>query len=183
MSRLPDLTPESMTDEQKTVADLITSGPHGKVMGPYPAWLHSPELAKRARALSEYLRFQSTPSKRLAEIAILITGRHWKAEFEFYAHAELARKAGVEEHIIQALAAGKRPDFSHDDDIIVYDLCTEMLQTRRVTSATYQRALDAFGAQMLVDLVAMMGYYCMVSVTLNAFDAPLPAGEPSPFPD
>ena len=183
MSRIPELTPDSLTEAQKEVIDLITSGPHQQVMGPYPAWLQSPELAKRTRSLSEYLRFNSTPSKRLAEIAILITGRHWKAEFEFYAHAELARKAGVEEPIIQALAAGKRPDFENREDQVVYDLCTEMLNTRRITDATYQRALDAFGMQMLVELVAIMGYYCMVSITLNAFEAPLPPGEPSPFSD
>ncbi|UCH49574.1 MAG: carboxymuconolactone decarboxylase family protein [Betaproteobacteria bacterium] len=183
MSRIPELKPNTMTAAQKEVVELITSGPHQQVMGPYPAWLQSPELARRTRSLSEYLRFQSTPPKRLAEIAILITGRHWKAEFEFYAHAELARKAGVEEPIIEALAAGKRPDFANNDDEIVYDLCTEMLDTRRVSDATYKRALEAFGMQTLVELVAMMGYYCMVSVTLNAFEAPLPPGEPSPFPD
>jgi 4-carboxymuconolactone decarboxylase len=183
MSRIPELNSESLSEQQRAVVDLITSGPHARVIGPYPAWLQSPELAKRARSLSEYLRFQSTPSKRLAEIAILITGRHWNAEFEFYAHAELARKAGVEEPIIQAIAAGKRPESLNRDDEIVYDLCTEMLETRRITDATYKRALDAFGMQTLVELVAIMGYYCMVSITLNAFEAPLPAGEPSPFPD
>jgi 4-carboxymuconolactone decarboxylase len=94
----------------------------------------------------------------------------------------VARKAGVEEPIIQALAAGKRPEFANSDDQAVYDLCTEMLNTRRITDATYQRALDAFGMQTLVELVAIIGYYCMVSVTLNAFEAPLPPGEPSPFP-
>lgn len=183
MSRIPQLTFETMTAAQKEVVELITSGPHQQVMGPYPAWLHSPELAKRTRSLSEYLRFKSTPPKRLAEIAILITGRHWRAEFEFYAHAELARKAGVEEDIIQALAAGKRPQFTNADDACVYDLCSEMLNTRRITDATYRRALGAFGMQTLVELVAIMGYYCMVSVTLNAFEAPLPPGEPSPFAD
>jgi 4-carboxymuconolactone decarboxylase len=183
MSRIPELTPASMSAAQKEVIDLITSGPHQRVVGPYPAWLQSPELAKRARALSEYLRFQSAPSKRHAEIAILMTGRHWKAEFEFYAHAKLAREAGVEEPIIQALAAGKRPAFSRADDAVVYDLCSQMLSTRRIDDATYQRGLDTFGMQALVDLIAIMGYYCMVSVTLNAFEAPLPPGEPSPFPD
>ena len=183
MSRIPELTPASMTETQKEVFNLIKSGPHQRVVGPYPAWLQSPELAKRARSLSEYLRFNSAPSKRHAEIAILTTGRHWKAEYEFYAHAELARKAGVEEHIIQALAAGKRPEFSSADDEIVYDVCTQMLNTRRVSDATYKRALAAFGMQTLVELIAIMGYYCMVSITLNAFEAPLPAGEASPFPD
>lgn len=183
MSRIPELTPATMSAAQKEVIDLITSGPHQRVVGPYPAWLQSPELAKRARALSEYLRFQSAPSKRHAEIAILMTGRHWRAEFEFYAHAKLAREAGVEEPIIQALAAGKRPAFTRADDAVVYDLCSQMLATRRIDDSTYRRGLDSFGMQALVDLIAIVGYYCMVSVTLNAFEAPLPAGEPSPFPD
>jgi 4-carboxymuconolactone decarboxylase len=183
MSRIPDLTPASMTEAQNEVFNLIASGPHQRVVGPYPAWLQSPELARRARSLSEYLRFQSAPSKRHAEIAILITGRHWRAEYEFYAHAELARTAGVEEHIIQSLAAGKRPEFSRADDAAVYDLCTEMFNTRRVSAATYKRAQDTFGMQALVDLVAIVGYYCMVSITLNAFEASLPPGEASPFQD
>ncbi len=183
MSRMPDVSRESLSEAQRVVFDLIASGPHAKVIGPFPAWLQSPELARRARSLSEFLRFQSSPSKRLAEIAILVTGRHWKSEFEFYAHAELARNAGVEEPIIQAIAAGKRPQFSRSDDAIAYDLCTELLESRRIADATYNRAVDAFGLQTLVELVAIVGYYCMVSLTLNAFEAPLPSGEPSPFPD
>ena len=109
MSRMPDVSPENLSEEQRNVVEEIVSGPHAKVVGPYPAWLQSPELARRARSLSEFLRFQSSPPKRLAELAILITGQYWKAEFEIYAHAELARKAGLEEPIIQAIAAGKRP--------------------------------------------------------------------------
>ena len=89
----------------------------------------------------------------------------------------------MEEHIIQALAAGKRPQFTTAEDSVVYELSTELLTTRRISDATYRRALDTFGMQTLVDLVAIVGYYCMVSTTLNAFEAPLPAGEPSPFPD
>jgi len=183
MSRMPDVSPENLSEQQRDVFDQIISGPHARVVGPYPAWLQSPELARRVRSLSEFLRFQSSPPKRLAEIAILITGRYWRAEFEYYAHAELARKAGVEEHIIEAIAAGNRPDFSKADDESVYDLCMEMFESRRISDATYKRALDRFGLQTVVELIAIMGYYCMVSVTLNAFEAPLPPGESSPFPD
>lgn len=183
MSRMPDINADSLSEEQRAVFEMIKSGPHARVIGPFPAWLQSPELARRARSLSEFLRFQSSPSKRHAEIAILVTGRHWRADFEFYAHAELARKAGVEEPIIRALAAGKRPDFSEPGDKTVYDLCTEILNTRRISDPTYRQALDVFGLQTLVELIAIIGYYCMVSVTLNAFEAPLPPGEPTPFPD
>jgi 4-carboxymuconolactone decarboxylase len=183
MNRMPDVSEENLSEEQRGVVDQIVSGPHRRVVGPYPAWLQSPELARRTRSLSEFLRFQSSPPKRLAELAILITGHFWKAEFEFYAHAELARKAGLEEPIIQAVAAGKRPEFSKADDEIVYDLCTEMFESRRVTNATYERAVESLGLQTVVELIAIMGYYCMVSITLNAFEAPLPPEESSPFPD
>jgi 4-carboxymuconolactone decarboxylase len=180
---MPAVTRETLSEEQRVVFDQIASGPHARVIGPFPAWLQSPELARRVRSLSEFLRFQSSPPRRLAEIAILVTGRHWRAEFEYHAHAKLAREAGVEEPVIQAIAAGKRPGFSQADDEIVYDLCTEMFETKRVTDATYRQAVDALGLRTVVELVAIMGYYCMVSVTLNAFEASLPPGESSPFPD
>src|SRR5271157_3834001 len=97
MMRVPELRPETMTEEQKAVVQEIVSGPHGRIVGPYFAWLYSPELARRARNLSEFIRFKSSLPARLSELAILITGRFWKAEFEFYAHAILGKKAGLDD--------------------------------------------------------------------------------------
>lgn len=173
MSRRPDITPESLSEEQRSVFDLVTSGPHAQVVGPFPAWLQSPELARRARSLNEFLcsqSSQSSPSKRLSEIAILITGRHWRAEFEYYAHAELARKAGVEEQIIEAIAAGKRPDFPGNEDEIVYDLCIQ-------TGARHHRFASACGTDS-DDGLLLHGVR-----DPQRFRGPLPPGEPSPFPD
>lgn len=183
MSRIPELRPESMSAEQRAVMDEIVSGPHGRIVGPYPAWLQSPELARRARGLSEFIRFRSSLPERLKELAILLAGRHWKAEFEFYAHAKLAAKAGLEQPIIAAIAARKRPSFPQAQDAIVYDLCTELFETHRVSDGTYGRAEEAFGLPQVVELVATIGYYSLVCLTLNAFEAPLPPGERSPFPD
>lgn len=183
MSRIPELTPDNATPEQRAVMEEIISGPHGRIVGPYPAWLQSPQLARRIRGVSEYIRFQSSLPKRLSELAILIAGRHWKAEFEFYAHSRLARQAGVEEPIIAALAAGQRPELSDPDDVAVYDVCSELLATRRVSDATYARAVERLGLRAVVEVVATIGYYSLVSLTLNAFEIPLPEGEASPFPD
>lgn len=183
MSRIPELRPDAMSAEQRAVMDEIVSGPHGRIVGPYPAWLQSPELARRARGLSEFIRFRSSLPERLKELAILIAGRHWKAEYEFYAHSRLAAKAGLEQSIIDAVAARKRPSFPQAEDSIVYDLCTELFDTHRVSDSTHQRAVEAFGLARVVELVSTIGYYSLVCLTLNAFEVPLPEGERSPFPD
>ncbi len=183
MSRIPVIDPATATPEQRAVMEEIVSGPHGRIVGPYNAWLQSPEFARRARGLSEIIRFGSPLPERLKELAILMTGYHWRAEFEFYAHAKLGRKAGLADAVITALAAGQRPDFAADDETLVYDFCAELLQHRRVSDATYARAVDALGQSNVVTLVTTVGYYCMVSLTLNAFEVPLPDGEPSPFAD
>ena len=183
MSRVPELKPADMTPAQREVADALTSGPHGGIRGPHGIWLQVPELAKRARSLSEFIRFQSTLPKRLLELAILTGGRFWKAEYEFYAHAKLGREAGLDDAVIQAIAENKRPRFTDEVDGLVYDLCHELLETRRLKDATFNSAVKALGQQAVIEVIATIGYYSMVSLTLNAFQVPLPAGVKSPFPD
>jgi 4-carboxymuconolactone decarboxylase len=172
-----------MTGEQRTVAQEIVSGPHGRLVGPYLAWLQCPDLARRARSLSEYIRFRAQLPRRLSELAILVTGRYWKADFEFYAHRIMGRQAGLDDALIDSIAAGKRPAFQNADDAIVYDLCTEIYQTHRVGDALYARAVEALSLPVVVELVTTIGYYSMVSITLNTFEIGLPDGEPSPFRD
>ena len=183
MSRIPELKPDTMTGPQRAVAEEIIAGPHGRIVGPYHAWLQSPELARRARALSEFVRFQSSLPKRLSELAILVTGRHWKAEFEFWAHARLGRQAGLDEAVIRALAARQRPAFQRAEEELVYTVATELYETHRLSEPVYQRAVQALGLPGLVELVGTIGYYSLVCLTLNAFELGLPPGEASPFPD
>ena len=161
----------------------IVSGPHGRVVGPYHAWLQSPELARRARNLSEFIRFKSSLPKRLSELAILVAGRHWKAEFEFHAHSALGKQAGLDDAVIAALARDQPPPFKNSDEQVVYELSTEILSTRRVSDATFSRAQGVLGLPGVVELVATLGYYSMVCLTLNAFELGLPPGVPSPFAD
>jgi 4-carboxymuconolactone decarboxylase len=183
MSRIPPQRPEDMSAEQRAVMDEIVSGPHGHLVGPYPVWLQVPELARRARALSEFIRFKAAAPRHLAELAILVTGRFWKAEFEYWAHARLAKKAGIDDAVIEAIAAKRKPKFPDDQQAVVYDLCSELFEQRRVSDATYARAVELLGRQAVVELVATAGYYSLVSLTLNAFEVPLPDGERSPFAD
>ncbi len=183
MARIPEFRQDSMTDAQRKVVQEIVTGPHGRIVGPYHAWLQSPEIAGRSRNLSEYIRFKSTVPKRLQELGILITGRFWRADFEYWAHARLAREAGVDDAVIAAIAKKQRPVFKNADEGIVYDLCMELFETRRVSDKSYGAALKLLGLQTLVELVATIGYYSYVSLTLNAFQVSLPPGEASPFPD
>jgi len=183
MPRISEFGPQGANEEQRKVLQEIVSGPHGRIVGPYHAWLHSPELARRARNLSEFIRFKSSLPKRLSEIAILATGRFWKAEFEYYAHAKLAKQAGIDDAVIAVIARNERPTFKNTDEETVYAVCRELFDTRRVSEKTYARALELLGLPGLVELVATAGYYSMVSMTLNTFEIPLPPGEKSPFPE
>jgi len=180
--RLKELTPETMTPEQRKVADAIQSGPRGAgLRGPFNALLRSPELCDAVQKVGEYVRFKSSLPAKLNELAIIIAGRHWTAQYEFYAHRRLALQAGLRAEIADAVAAGARPDEMDDDEAIVYDFATELLRTGQVSDAVYQRAADRFGERGVVDLVGAAGYYSLVSLVLNVAQVPLPPGEPEPL--
>jgi 4-carboxymuconolactone decarboxylase len=181
MPRLAPLDLQKLTPEQKKVADAIIAGPRGGLRGPFEPWLRSPVLADRAQKLGEYCRFHNSLPNDLSELAICLIGRHFKAQFEFYAHAALARKAGLSAEIIEAIRTRRTPPFAREEERIVYDFVTEYLATNRVARPNYERALKTFGEQGVVDLVGVCGYYMLVSMTLNVFEMPLPPGEPEPL--
>jgi 4-carboxymuconolactone decarboxylase len=176
MSRLPDLRYDQMTAEQRRVHDEIAAGPRGRVEGPLEVWLHSPGLADPAQKLGAFARFGSSLPPELSELAILVTGRHWQANFEWYAHARLARAAGIPEPVIAAIRTGAEPELADPKARIVYAVARELLETRTLSDATYAKAEAALGREGLVDLVGILGYYTLVSMTLNAFDVPTPDG-------
>lgn len=178
MSRLPPLTLDALTPEQRKVYDAIVSGPRGSIGGPFAPWLRSPELADRAQRLGEFCRFGTSLPKRLSELAILITARHWTAQFEWYAHAPMAREGGLAEEIIEAIRERRRPAAMAADEAAVYEFCTEAFRDTRVSDATYRRAIDTLGERAVVELVGILGYYCLVSLTLNVFEMQVPDGKP-----
>jgi 4-carboxymuconolactone decarboxylase len=180
MPRLGEIELARLTEEQRRVAEQIRSGPRGGLAGPFWPWLRNPELADRAQKLGELVRYNSTLPPRLFELAVLVTAQHWKAQFEWYAHAPLARKAGLGEDIIAAIQAGARPNFTAADEAAVYDFATELYARRRVGDAAYAAALAHLGERGVVELVGILGYYALVSMTLNVFGIDVPQGAP-PF--
>lgn len=170
MSRLNPPDPAALTAEQKKVHDAITSGPRGAVVGPLGVWLWRPELAQNAQQLGQYCRFDSSLPKRLSELAILITGRYWGAEFEWQHHKPIALEAGLDKDIIEAIRKAETPSFSHEDEQCVYDLATNLYQTQRVPDDTYQSAIRVLGQDAVVDLVGVLGYYAFISMTINVFE-------------
>jgi len=181
MPRLPELDPAKFSPEQKKVHEAILAGPRGKVVGPLKEWLNNPGLAEHAQALGAYARFNSSLPPRLSELAICVTGAFWKANFEWYAHAPLAIKAGIDPAAVEAIKTGATPKLTKSDEQAVYDFANEMLKGRRVSDATFERAKKELTLTGVIDLVGIIGYYGLVSVTLNAFELPLPEGEKLPF--
>ena len=182
MSRVPALTPETMTDAQRRVAAEIASGPRGtSTGGPFNAWLQSPEFADRAQNLGALLRYGTSVPPRLKELAILTVARAWTAQFEWYAHKKFAIDAGLAIAVIDALEARRRPGFVNDDEAAVYDFAAELLASHQVADATFAAAESHLGKAGVVELVGVLGYYTLVSMTLNVFQVALPEGEPLPL--
>jgi 4-carboxymuconolactone decarboxylase len=181
MPRLSELSLEAMSAEQKRVHGVIASGPRGQVRGPLAVWLRRPELAERAQALGEYCRYNSSLPKRLSELAILVTARYWKAEFEWFAHRQHALEAGLPEDIVEAIRTGRAPSFADPQDQAVYDISTAIYRDRGLSDEVYARGLSVLGEDRLVDLIGVLGYYALISMTINAFEVSPPAGTPAAF--
>lgn len=181
MARLTPLTNETMNPEQREVADRIRSGPRGGMRGPFEAWLRSPKLADVAQELGAYCRFGTGLPGDVRELAILLAGKRWRAQFEFWAHARLGRQEGLPEAVIEAIRTGGKPELEREDLRVVYDLVTEHFETNRLSDGTYRRAVEVLGEKGLVDVIGIVGYYGLVSMTLNVFEVGVPEGEAEPL--
>jgi 4-carboxymuconolactone decarboxylase len=181
MPRLTDLDLAKMSPEQRAVYDRIIRGPRGRVEGPLGVWLTSPELADKAQALGAFCRFGTSLPPRLSELAILVTGAHWQAGFEWYAHAPLAIKAGLSATAVESIRTGDKPKFDKADESAVFIFSHELVTQRKVSTATYAEAVRQLTETRVVELVAILGYYALVSMTLTVFEIPLPPGEKDPF--
>ncbi len=175
-NRFPELQPGQMTAEQKAMYDGIMAGPRHSIEGPFNAWLRSPQLGDRLQKVGEYLRFNTTLPHNLNEFAILITAVEWKAGFEWYAHYPLAIKAGLEPSVAKDLQEGRRPANMSVDETLVYDFTTQLQRQKQVSDAVYAAAVKRFGEQGVVDLTGLLGYYNLVSMTLNLAEVQAPAG-------
>jgi 4-carboxymuconolactone decarboxylase len=182
-ARLPALDLAALTDVQQALVDAIAAGPRGKFSnsGPFAVYLHAPGFGNLAQQLGAHVRFGTSVPPRLSEFAILCTGARWKAQYEWYAHAQLAATQGVKAATIRDLQAGRAPKSAPPDERAIYAFVNELYATRRVSNATYARVHRLLGDRGMVELVGTLGYYVMVSMTLNVFRMPLPEGETPPF--
>ena len=177
MSRLPVINPDDMSEDQKRVAAEITAGPRGEVRGPFLPLMHNPGAADAVQRMGAFLRFGGTLPGRLRELAILLTGRDWTAQYEWFAHYKIALNEGLDAAVADAIAERKRPDFKNKDEEIVYNFVTELLQARRVGEPAFEAARELLGNAGVVELVVVCGHYSVVSMVLNAFDVRVPTGE------
>jgi 4-carboxymuconolactone decarboxylase len=179
--RMAEIPLDQMTPAQRTVADAIMSGPRQKMSGPFNAWLRSPELADRLQKVGEYVRFNTSLDKRLNEMAIIMTAQYWGSQYEWYAHAPLAIKAGLDPEIVAALGAGNKPEKMKDDEAIVWEFTTQLRRDHGVNDAIYAKAVEKFGENGVMDLVGVNGYYDVVAMTLNVAHVSPPANAELPF--
>ena len=172
MARLQTIEKTDMTERQKQIYDEIVSGPRGQVRGPLSIWLYRPELADRAQRLGQYCRYDTSLEPRLSELAILTTARIWGAAFEWQAHVPHALAGGVDSSIIDSLSADQTPSFVSKDEEIVYAVTREINITRQLSDDTYNQVVKILGVEATVDLIGLLGYYALISMTINAFKIP-----------
>ena len=165
--RFPQLTMDGLNEAQKPLGEQVMKVSSVGLGGPYNPLMRSPVLGQRLFDLFHYLRWETSVPTRLNEFAILIIGRQWRSQVEWYAHAPLAAKAGLSADIIAELKAGQRPSKMAEDEALVYDFVTELTTTQKVSDETFARAKKVFNDQQIVDLTAVAGNYVMVAMMLR----------------
>jgi 4-carboxymuconolactone decarboxylase len=185
--RLAVIDEPGLNDAQLALMAAIRSGPRGASItprGPFAVWLHAPEFGQLAQALGGHCRYKTAVPPRLSEFAILCTARLWRAQYEWFAHAPIAEKNGVKAKTIQELRSGRVPKSAAKDERAIYDFVHDLYKTKRVSDRNYKRVHALLGDAGTVELVGILGYYVMISFTLNVFrmmppqDAELGFAEP-----
>lgn len=189
MERLPPKSRGELDDAGQALWDEVVStrgeqivGDAGGLRGPFNAWVQAPTVGSRLFGLAGALRYDTSLNRNLVELAILTVGSHFRAEFEWWAHCQMARRHGVGDDVIAALAAGEQPPLDDDMQRAVYQVSSELTKTGRLSEGTYTTARLHLDDVQLVELVTLCGYYALVSFTLNAFDVALPAGADRQWP-
>lgn len=194
MSRLPVIKVDDFSPEQRVMFDAITTGKRatsagpaaflteeGGMRGPFNPLLYAPLMGNVVQRLGECIRYEGALSDRQREIAILVSAARWRADYEWWAHARIARELGVSGEIIEALRERRQPELDDPAEAIAHDVTRAALDHGAVPDLLYRRAVETLGEECVVELVILAGYYTLISLTLNVFEVSLPGGEPSPF--
>jgi 4-carboxymuconolactone decarboxylase len=179
--RFPLLTMDQLSDQQKPLGEQIMKVSSVGLGGPYNPLLRSPVLGQRMFDLLHYLRWETSVPLKLNEFAILIIGRQWRSQVEWFAHAPLAIKAGLAPDIVAELKANKRPSNMPPEEAAVYDFVTELTTQHVVADETFARAKKLLGEQQVVDLTAVAGTYIAVAMQLAMAEQSVPPDKQEPF--
>lgn len=194
MSRLPERALDRLNAAERALFETITAGKRsaarggkpfvtagGGLPGPFNALLYAPHVGDAAQRLGERLRFEGNLPPRQREIAVLCVAAHWRARYEWWAHARIARECGVPDAVIDAIGRRERPPLSDPAEILVHDYSRALLEQRQISDDLYRDGAAALGETSLVELVVLLGYYSLVSMLLVSFEIPIPDGESTPF--
>jgi 4-carboxymuconolactone decarboxylase len=181
--RFPQLTLEQLDPQARALGEEIMRISSVGLGGPYNPMLRSPVMADRLKRLLDYLRFNTSLPTRLNEFAILIQGRLWTSQVEWYAHYPLALKAGLPASVADDLKANVRPRGMQPDEEVVYDVCMELSTKHEIGDELFYKAKSILGEQQLIDLVAVSGTYVLVAMLLSVAEESVPAGKALPFPE
>lgn len=176
--RLPELRSGDLDDAQREAVAAISSGPRGAVIGPFVPLLRSPELMTRLQLVGAFLRFESGLDDDLFELAILVVARHWDQQFEWGFHQPLAVTVGVPDEVIAEVDRGTEPSSGRPELSLVWRAVTGLLDDGGIDDDLYGALERALGEAALVELVATVGYYTTLALTMNVARTPPPQGAP-----
>lgn len=175
MTRVPKVVPDELSPEARKVHDMIVSTRQGgEIRGPFAIWIRNAELATAANQMGNAVRLNGKLDGKLFELVILVVARHWSAQYEWFAHAKDAAKVGLDANIVEAIRTHRVPSFNNPQETVVYEMTRELIETKSVSDSTYARALEMFGFDLLTEIVTVTGFYTLVAMMLNAFQAPVP---------
>ena len=184
--RLPPIAQAELSPEQRPIYEDMRAGiersfqgfksiaDNGALIGPWNPWLHEPKFGKPVWDLVKALAASPSLDKRVREVAILVTGAKFRSAYEIYAHAMIAEKRGLSDDKIATIAAGHRPPDLSREEGIAYDVASTLVDHGVLPEINYRLAVATFGQHGAAELIYLVGLYCLVSVTLNGFDVPVP---------
>ena len=184
--RLQLLTPDALTSEQRALYDDMREeirrdftgfkavDESGALIGPWNAWVRQPQWGKPIWDLVKAFSMTTTLPRPVREVAILVTGAHFRAAYEIYSHVILAEKRGLSDPKLATIVAGQRPADLSAEEGVAYDVASALVDGHVLPALTYRRAVETFGETSAMELIYLVGLYCFVSVTLNGFDVPVP---------
>ena len=176
MNRLQQLSYDEMSSEQKALHDEILSGPRTQIAGPMHAWFLNPSYGSLIQKVGAFCRYETSLEPRLSELAIIVVARHWNADVEWFSHTKIGLEKGINQDTISAIEKKVRPKFERLDEELVYDITNSILKTKGLNDELFKRAMEHMNKKTLLELTAIIGYYCNVAIQLNVFQIPTDTG-------